>query len=111
MPDHGQDSTRRCLQIATTRLSAIAKFGAKCFFMVPEGCGTIPKAAHMDFKKTGAWTDLVTVVRMLLEKRAAWGLGAHVAQVDFAQAYDSILHVAIRRAMHRRSVPDASAMA
>lgn len=48
---------------------------------------------------------------MLLSKRAEWGLETHLALVDSARAYDSILHTAILVAMRRRGVPEPLAMA
>lgn len=88
-----------------------AELWCKCFFTTLEGYDTINNPPRMGFKKAYACTELVMVVRTLMEKRTEWNMETPVAQIDLARAYGSISHVAILRAMRHRSVPDVSALA
>lgn len=83
---------------------------SRCCFTVLTGHDLVPDASQMGFE-TYACAELMMVVRMRLDNRAHWGLDPHVAQVDFARAYDSILYVAILRALRRRCAPEAFALA
>lgn len=62
-------------------LKARAKLWPRCFFPVLEGYDTLPSAAHMGSKQAYSCAEFVTVVGILLEKRADWGLQAHAAQL------------------------------
>lgn len=90
---------------------ASAKLWSRCFFGALQQYDTVPNNAHMGFKKSYACAELVLVVRLLLSKTAEWELETHLAQVDFARAYDSIWHTAILVAMRRGGVPEPLAMA
>lgn len=56
---------------------------------------TAQSPSQMGLKKFYVCAELVSVVRLLVEKQAEAGLEIHVAQVDFPRACNSILHVAI----------------
>lgn len=64
----------------------------------------------MGFKSTYASAELVTVMRLLIEKRSEAGIATHAAQIDFACAYDSIHYSAVLASMRRLAVPEPLAM-
>lgn len=92
-------------------LKARSELRSRCCVQRPRDIRYFPEFSSYGAQENRCMRRLVSVVRLLFEKRAEAGLETHVAQVGFARAYDSILHVAILRAMRRRSVWDTLALA
>lgn len=65
----------------------------------------VPGQAMMGFRKGQQSAESVHVLRSLRKKAAEWCSPLLFAQVDFAHAYDSVLHGAVVRTMLRRGVP------
>lgn len=59
----------------------------------------------LGFRKSDQCAELVHILRGPVEKSTDWSTPLFIAQVDFARAYDSVLHSAVIRAMTRRGIP------
>lgn len=92
-------------------LLASAKLWSRCFFTILGEYDTGCSASHLGLRLGHSCSELVTTVRLLLERRGEWRLRTCLVQIEFARAYDSIVHAAILDAMSRRNVPLPLALA
>lgn len=61
--------------------------------------------AMQGFRRGFQCAELIHTLRAVVEKATQWSVPVYISQVDFARAYDSGRHPAIRRAMLRGGEP------
>lgn len=92
-------------------LPTSSKLWFMCLLGILERYDVPDDPRHLGVKKGHFCAELLSVRRLVLQKRMGWGLPAYVTQVDFARAYDSVCHRAVLDAMLRRGVPKAVGLA
>lgn len=89
-------------------LPGSAKLWSRCMLGELEKYDTPDDPSHLGFKKGRSCAQLVSIMRLLLEKRMGWVMSTYVAQT---RAYDSVRHWAILNAGLRRGARVAIALA
>lgn len=89
-----------------TVLAMSAKANTKALLRACEPVGLNPDEIVLGFRKGYQRAELISARRLLVERHLEWQTPLFFAQLDFAKAYDSVMHTAVWRSMRRRGVPE-----
>lgn len=90
-----------------TVLAVSAKANTKALLHACEPFDLNPDEAMLGLRKGYQCAELISAMRLFVERSLEWQTPLFFAQLDFAKAYyDSVIHTAVWRIMRRRSVPE-----
>lgn len=78
---------------------------------IPEIVDLTAVTGACGFRKAHPWSEVISVVRALLERSLEWSQNVLACQVNFVRVYDCVTHEAIFACMRRRGVSDIVSVA